>query len=133
MPTNDDKGRLPWRVGRSVGRTIYQQIGPEPSKEDVLIGIMDTPELAYRVVRAINAHEKGIRTLDLAGMRQHFESFDADESVPVNRDLLIALLDEIERKAREHAIATRLLATQRESIEQLRHERLAAKQQEPSR
>jgi hypothetical protein len=44
-----------WRVGRSVGRTVYRQAGPEASKDDVLIGVMDTPELAKQVVDAVNA------------------------------------------------------------------------------
>lgn len=35
-----------WRVGRKVGRTVY--IGDE------LVGLMDTPELAETVVRAVN-------------------------------------------------------------------------------
>lgn len=48
-------GARPWRVGRKVGRTIYQQTGPEPSDDDLLIGVMDTPDLAARVVRAVNA------------------------------------------------------------------------------
>ncbi len=38
---------LPWRVGRSVGRTIYDARG-------VLIGVMDTRELAAKVVEAVN-------------------------------------------------------------------------------
>ncbi len=42
-----------WRVGRKVGRTIYAQVGPEPSDDDVLIGVMDTPELALMVVNAV--------------------------------------------------------------------------------
>jgi hypothetical protein len=46
--------QLPWRVGRKVGRTIYQQVGPEPSDADQLIGVMDTPELAAEVVTARN-------------------------------------------------------------------------------
>lgn len=36
-----------WRVGRSVGRTIYDA-------NDALIGVMDTPELAQEVVDARN-------------------------------------------------------------------------------
>lgn len=44
-----------WRVGRSVGRTIYRQVGDEPAKKDQLIGVMDTPELAQLVVDAVNA------------------------------------------------------------------------------
>lgn len=40
----------PWRVGRKVGRTIYVQINDEPSEDDPLIGVMDTPELAQAAV-----------------------------------------------------------------------------------
>jgi hypothetical protein len=43
-----------WRVGRSVGRTVYRQVGDEPSKADQLIGVMDTSELAKQVVAAVN-------------------------------------------------------------------------------
>lgn len=35
-----------WRTGRKVGRTIY--------RDDVLVGVMDTPELATSVVESIN-------------------------------------------------------------------------------
>jgi hypothetical protein len=45
----------PWRVGRKVGRTIYAMVGPEPSDDDVLIGVMDTRPLAERAVAAHNA------------------------------------------------------------------------------
>jgi ATP-dependent Clp protease ATP-binding subunit ClpA len=57
--------RLPWRVGRQEGRTvrtIFQQIGPEPSDDDVLIGVMDTPELAREVVDARNSSRPPLRT-----------------------------------------------------------------------
>lgn len=54
MTTDRAIDRKPWRVGRKVGRTIYQG--------DTLIGMMDTPELARRVVDAVNAD-------------QHFERF----------------------------------------------------------
>ena len=43
---------LPWRVGASVGRTIYDALGR-------LIGVMDTPALAAQVVAAVNA--QGLR------------------------------------------------------------------------
>jgi hypothetical protein len=43
-----------WRVGRKVGRTIYRQLGSEPSDDDPLIGVMDTPELARTAVEAVN-------------------------------------------------------------------------------
>lgn len=45
---------IKWRTGRRVGRTIYAQIGPEPSDEDVLIGLMDTPAIAKAAVTAYN-------------------------------------------------------------------------------
>lgn len=45
-----------WRTGRKVGRTVYLQTGPEPSDSDLLIGLMDTPELARTVVDAVNAN-----------------------------------------------------------------------------
>lgn len=44
----DAGGLAPWRVGRKVGRTIYDA-------NDVLIGMMDTPGLAAVVVAAVNA------------------------------------------------------------------------------
>ena len=46
---------LPWRTGRRVGRTIYAQVGNEVSSRDVLIGMLDTPELAAEVCAAHNA------------------------------------------------------------------------------
>lgn len=36
----------PWRVGRSVGRTVYIN--------DKLVGMMDTPELAELAALAVN-------------------------------------------------------------------------------
>jgi hypothetical protein len=50
----------PWRVGRKVGRTIYVQVGEEPSDADILIGMMDTRELA---AAAVEAHNERLRTL----------------------------------------------------------------------
>lgn len=46
-----------WRVGRTVGRTIYRQLGDDPSKSDELVGLMDTRELAELVVAALNRYE----------------------------------------------------------------------------
>lgn len=48
---------IPWRVGRSIGRTIYLQTTDQPTKGDILIGIMDTPALAALVVAAVNQHQ----------------------------------------------------------------------------
>lgn len=45
---------LPWRVGRHLGRTIYAQLGAEPSDDDVLIGMMDSRELAEAACLAHN-------------------------------------------------------------------------------
>jgi hypothetical protein len=41
------RGARPWRVGTKVGRTIYDG-------SDQLIGVMDTPAIAARVVAAVN-------------------------------------------------------------------------------
>lgn len=46
-----------YRTGRSVGRTIYMQCGPEPSDADRLIGMMDSRELAAFAVEAMNRME----------------------------------------------------------------------------
>lgn len=43
-----------WRTGRKVGRTLYVVLGEESSDADILIGMMDTAELAEEVVRAHN-------------------------------------------------------------------------------
>lgn len=43
-----------WRVGRKVGRTIYAQLGPEPSDDDPLIGVMDTRGIAQAAVEGHN-------------------------------------------------------------------------------
>jgi len=50
----DPREERPYRTGRKLGRTIYQQHGPDPSDEDTLIGVMDTPELGALVVAALN-------------------------------------------------------------------------------
>ena len=44
-----------WRVGQKVGRTVYAMVAESASDDDVLIGMMDTPELAAVVVNAHNA------------------------------------------------------------------------------
>jgi hypothetical protein len=43
-----------YRVGRSLGRTVYRIVGAEPSNDDELIGLMDTPEFGALVVAALN-------------------------------------------------------------------------------
>lgn len=56
-----DLTKVLWRVGTKVGRTIYAVVSDDcddcddPAKlNDVLIGVMDTPELAEEVVIAHN-------------------------------------------------------------------------------
>ena len=46
--------KLPWRVGRKVGRTVYAQLGAEPDDHDPIIGLLDTKALAEAAVRAHN-------------------------------------------------------------------------------
>lgn len=48
-----------WRVGRKIGRTIYLQLGDEPTDGDPLIGLMDTPALAMIAVTAVNEMGRG--------------------------------------------------------------------------
>lgn len=43
-----------WRTGRKVGRTIYACVG-DSTRNDVLIGMMDTPALANCTVDVHNA------------------------------------------------------------------------------
>ena len=57
MGNSDDPAALsvlPWRVGRTAGRTIYAMVGAVPSDDDVLIGMMDTAELAGEACVAHN-------------------------------------------------------------------------------
>lgn len=44
-----------YRVGRTVGRTIYRHVGDDPDGE--LIGVMDTREFAARVVSGLNGSD----------------------------------------------------------------------------
>lgn len=44
-----------YRVGRKVGRTIYRQLGPEPSDGDTLVGVMDTRVMAEAAVLGLNS------------------------------------------------------------------------------
>ena len=38
-----------WRPGKSIGRTIYAQILPISTENDVLLGMVDYPELATHI------------------------------------------------------------------------------------
>ena len=50
-----DPTKLPWRIGRSVSRTLYAAIGDDASKADVLLGLVDTRQLAEHIVAVHNA------------------------------------------------------------------------------
>jgi len=39
-----------WRVGRKLGRTLY--------RDEVCVGMVDTPEIALAIVHAMNEREK---------------------------------------------------------------------------
>ena len=43
-----------WRVGRKLGRTIYEVVGEDPSDDDVFLGLMETRDLAWQVVTGHN-------------------------------------------------------------------------------
>jgi hypothetical protein len=64
-----------WRTGRKVGRTVYRQLGYEPSDDDPLIGVMDTPELAALVVEAVNRQARtGALADELEAAARMFEA-----------------------------------------------------------
>lgn len=64
MDGREDPTRAPWRVGRRVGRTIYQQLWAQPTDGDLLIGVMDTPELAQEAVWCHNDRLRPARASD---------------------------------------------------------------------
>jgi hypothetical protein len=68
MNGNGWKGQLPWRVGNQVGRTIYDA-------NDILIGVMDTRDLAVSVVSSVNARPR-IET----HTKEDIDGFDAIRS-----------------------------------------------------
>ncbi len=86
-----------WRTGRKVKRTIYVQTGPKPSDEDMLVGVMDTPELARIVVDAVNT----------CGLRQGFAAFGQ----PTRRELEVLKL--VADGCANGEIARRLFITER--------------------
>ncbi len=47
-----------WRVGRKLGRTLYIN--------DVVVGMVDTPEQAARIVEAMNRASADVRVRDVA-------------------------------------------------------------------
>jgi hypothetical protein len=41
-----DLTAVPWRTGRTLGRTLYARTGGDDFKADTVFGMLDTPELA---------------------------------------------------------------------------------------
>jgi hypothetical protein len=50
-----DLAALPWRTGRSLGRTVYARTGGDDREADTVIGMLDTRELAEEACAAHNA------------------------------------------------------------------------------
>lgn len=91
------------RVGRKVGRTIYEQHGAGPDDGDPLVGTMDTRDLAAEVVEAVNrqrnasAQEEEVEVL-LAMARDWTNPVvvrDAPERVPHVIEQLIAAIERL--------------------------------------
>lgn len=55
-----------WRMGRTVGRTVYAQLSDDPKDSDPLIGVMDTAVFAAHIVKLHNDGLAGMR--ELAGV-----------------------------------------------------------------
>jgi len=50
-----DVTEMPWRTGKSIGRTIYAcPPGSDYRDGEIVIGMMDTPEIADEVVASHN-------------------------------------------------------------------------------
>jgi hypothetical protein len=65
---NPDFTKVPWRVGRSIGRTIYAIVDEDADrKKDIVVGMMDTRELAEE---AVVAHNERLSYLRLKDWRQ---------------------------------------------------------------
>lgn len=64
---------MKWRVGQSLGRTLYIQNGQWPSKVDQFVGIMDSRELAEDVVTAMNILQ------DMSKLNQNLEEEEVAE------------------------------------------------------
>lgn len=49
-----DLTAIPWRQGRSQPRNVYARTGGDDWKADVMIGQLDTPEIAAEACEAHN-------------------------------------------------------------------------------
>lgn len=82
-----------WRAGTKVHRTVYIHDGDDPA--GVLVGVMDTPELAAHVIRAVNAWDwgsgpsEGRKVLDTPMQRPN------DAGAATIRDYLVGLAEAV--------------------------------------
>lgn len=98
-----------WRVGRKVGRTIYTVTGDDPDGDGVLIGVMDTRELAHLAAAAPEMRDALLSSVDaerawLSAMKLAVEGGDQAEAVLSNAEATLrqwrARCDVALRKAR---------------------------------
>lgn len=89
------------RQGRRVGRHLYIQEGPKPADSDPPVGMVDTPELARRIVETINGADTKLADMpsELAQERTLVRELRADLDNAERRNRrLTAVIDRI----REH-------------------------------
>lgn len=63
----EDYNRMQWRVGTKVRRTIYAVIPGKDHEDHILLGLMDTPQLATEVV---GSHNRMLNTATFAQKEQ---------------------------------------------------------------
>lgn len=85
-----------WRTGRTLGRTLYIQVGAEPSKADRCVGMVDSPALADRVVGAVNGATAEVERLR-AIAETHHDSPSCSSVIDKLRTELEQAEDTIER------------------------------------
>lgn len=106
------------RVGRKVGRTIYMQVGVEPSDDDPLVGVMDTPELAVCVVSSLARERERVEREEAeprelhAGLRaaQLELSFEVWTDLNARAEAVIASLESSREREQIAEAALRVIA-----------------------
>lgn len=79
----------PWRTGRKVFRTVYEQLTDNPADGDRLIGLMDTPEQARLAAAAPKLFEALRGTISL--LRRCEVQIDPELGLPEVRAALAAI------------------------------------------
>lgn len=111
----------PWRVGTKLGRTIYRQVGPEPSEQDVLLGMMESAELAGRVVCLHNQPHLSGDGERLQGLERELRKLAAQTPIPSSPidEGRAAGLEEAANRVRD--LATRLSPESSSGVEEGGH------------